>query len=211
MIVFLFILLTISVLFIAIISTANIKIIIQNIRVENIDSALKILNLLIYEKDDKLKLNFLDYLSFGLKIKILIFSKIPILSIKLDNIKIKKLMLKQIKKEIKKNKDIKEDKKKAKEISKKIVPILNLQKTNLNIKLGTEDAAFTAIVSSIVSIFITIALSYVADVKQYKNYNYKITPIYLNENVFFLQFSCIITSKILHIIKVMCKKKEEKI
>ena len=86
-----------------------------------------------------------------------------------------------------------------------------MQKTNLRIELGTEDAAFTAIASSIVSIFITIALSYVADVKEYKNYNYKITPIYLNENVFFLQFSCIITSKILHIIKVMCKKKEEKI
>lgn len=211
MIVFLFILLIILVLFLAIISTANIKIIIQDIRVENIDSALKILKILIYEKDDKLKLDFLDYLSFGLKIKLLIFSKIPILSIKLDNIKIKKLMLKQIEKEIKKNKDIREDKKKAKELSKKIVPVFNLQKTNLNIKLGTEDAAFTAIVSSIVSIFITIALSYVADVKKYKNYNYKITPIYLNENVFFLQFSCIITSKILHIIKVMCKKKEEKI
>ena len=211
MIVFLFILLTISVLFIAIISTANIKIIIQNIRVENIDSALKILNLLIYEKDDKLKLDFLDYLTFNLKIKLLIFSEIPIISIKLDNIKIKELILKQIEKEIKKNKDIKEDKKKAKEISKKLVPALNLKKTNLNIKLGTEDAALTAIVSSIVSIFIAIALSHVADVKKYKNYNYKITPIYLNENVFFLQFSCIITSKILHIIKVMCKKKEDKI
>lgn len=211
MIVFLFILLIILALFIAVISTANIKIIIQNIRIENIDFALKILNILIYEKDDKLKLNFLDYLNFTLKIKLLIFSKIPILSIKLDNIKIKKLLLKQIEKEIRKHKDILEDKKKAKEISKKIVPILNLQKTNLRIELGTEDAAFTAIVSSIVSIFITIALSYVADVKKYKNYNYKITPIYLNENVFFLQFSCIITSKILHIIKVMCKKKEEKI
>ena len=211
MIVFLFILLIILVLFIAIISTANIKIIIQNIRIENIDLALRILNILIYEKDDKLKLNFLDYLNFTLKIKLLIFSKVPILSIKLDNIKIKKLLLKQIEKEIRKHKDIREDKKKAKEISKKIVPILNLQKTNLNIELGTEDAAFTAIASSIVSIFIAIALSYVADVKKYKNYNYKITPIYLNENVFFLQFSCIITSKILHIIKVMCKKKEEKI
>ncbi len=211
MIVFLFILLIILVLFIAIISTANIKIIIQNIRIENIDSALRILNILIYEKDDKLKLNFLDYLNFTLKIKLLIFSKIPTLSIKLDNIKIKKLLLKQIEKEIRKHKDIVEDKKKAKELSKKIVPLFNLQKTNLRIELGTEDAAFTAIASSIVSIFITMALSYVADVKKYKNYNYKIIPIYLNENVFFLQFSCIITSKILHIIKVMCKKKEEKI
>ena len=211
MIVFLFILLTILVLFIAIISTANIKIIIQNIRIENIDLALKILNILIYEKDDKLKLNFLDYLTFNLKIKLLIFSKIPVLSIKLDNIKVKKLMLKQIEKEIKNNKNINEDKKKATEISKKLVPSLNFKKTKLNIKLGTEDAALTAIVSSIISIFIALTLSYVADVKKYKNYKYKITPIYLNENVFFLQFSCIITSKILHIIKVMCKKKEEKI
>ena len=166
MIVFLFILLIILVLFIAIISTANIKIIIQNIRIENIDSALRILNILIYEKDDKLKLNFLDYLNFTLKIKLLIFSKIPTLSIKLDNIKIKKLLLKQIEKEIRKHKDIVEDKKKAKELSKKIVPLFNLQKTNLRIELGTEDAAFTAIASSIVSIFITMALSYVADVKK---------------------------------------------
>ena len=208
MIVFLFILLIILVLFIAIISTANIKIIIQNIRIENIDSALRILNILIYEKDDKLKLNFLDYLNFTLKIKLLIFSKIPTLSIKLDNIKIKKLLIKKKEKEIRKHKDIVEDKKKAKELSKKIVPLFNLQKTNLRIELGTEDAAFTAIASSIVSIFITMALSYVADVKKYKNYNYKIIPIYLNENVFFLQFSCIITSKILHIIKVMCKKEK---
>ena len=92
-----------------------------------------------------------------------------------------------------------------KELSKKIVPLINLQKGNLNIELGTEDAAFTAIASSIVSIFIAVALPYVADVEKYKNYNYKITPIYLNKNVFFLQFSCIITIKLLHIFKVICK------
>ena len=153
----------------------------------------------------------MDYLSFGAKIKLLAFGKLPIISIKLDNYKIKNIMLKQIDKEIRKHKNIEEDKKKAKELSKKLVPALNFKKTNLNIKLGTEDAALTAIVSSIISIFIALTLSYVADVKKYKNYKYKITPIYLNENVFFLQFSCIITSKILHIIKVMCKKKEEKI
>ena len=100
----------------------------------------------------------------------------------------------------------KEEVEKAKELSKKIVPLLNLQKGNLELELGTEDAAFTAIASSIVSIFIAVALPYVADVEKYKNYNYKITPIYLNKNVFFLQFSCIITIKLLHIIKVMCKK-----
>ena len=208
MIVFLFILLIIIVLLVMILTTSKLKIIIKDIKIENIDDAIKILNILIYEKDDKLKLEFLNYLKFKLKIKILAFEKIPILSIKLDNIKIKKIMIKQYDKEIKKHKDIEADKKKAREISKKLIPIFNLKKSNLNIHLGTEDAAFTAIASSIVSIFIAIALPYVADVEKYKNYNYKITPIYLNKNVFFLQFSCIITSKILHIIKVMCKKEK---
>lgn len=205
MIVFLFSLLIILVLLIAILTTANIKVVIKNINIENIEDAIKILDILLYEKDDKLKLNFLDYLNFSIKLKILVFEKLPILSIKLDNNKIKNIMLKQIDKEIKKHKNIEEDKQKAKELSKKIVPLLNLQKSNLELELGTEDAAFTAIASSIVSIFIAVALPYVADVEKYKNYNYKITPIYLNKNVFFLQFSCIITIKLLHIFKAVCK------
>ena len=205
MIVFLFSLLIILVLLIAILTTANIKVVIKNINIENIEDAIKILDILLYEKDDKLKLNFLDYLNFSIKLKILAFEKLPILSIKLDNNKIKNIMLKQIDKEIKKHKNIEEDKQKAKELSKKIVPLLNLQKSNLELELGTEDAAFTAIASSIVSIFIAVALPYVADVEKYKNYNYKITPIYLNKNVFFLQFSCIITIKLLHIFKAVCK------
>ena len=210
MIVFLFTLLIILVLLIAILTTASIKIVIKNVNIENIEDAIKILDILLYEKDDKLKLNFLDYLNFSIKLKILAFEKLPILSIKLDNNKIKNIMLKQIDKEIKKHKNIEEDKQRAKELSKKIVPLINLKKGNLNIELGTEDAAFTAIASSIVSIFIAVALSYVADVEKYKNYNYKITPIYLNKNVFFLQFSCIITIKLVHIINVICKKEESK-
>ena len=95
MIVFLFILLIIIVLLVIILTTSKLKIIIKDIKIENIDDAIKILNTLIYEKDDKLKLEFLNYLKFKLKIKILAFEKIPILSIKLDNIKIKKIMIKQ--------------------------------------------------------------------------------------------------------------------
>lgn len=200
MVVFLFLLLLIVVL-----ATASIKIAIKNINIKNLDDTIKILNILLYEKDDKLKLSFLDYLSFSIKIKLLAFEKIPILSIKLDNKKIKNILIKQIDKEIRKHKNIEEDKQKAKKLSKKIVPLLNLQKGNLELELGTENPAFTAIASSIVSIFIAIALPYVADVKKSKNYNYKITPIYLNKNVFFLQFSCILNIKLLQIFKAICK------
>lgn len=200
MVVFLFLLLLIVVL-----ATASIKIAIKNINIKNLDDTIKILNILLYEKDDKLKLSFLDYLSFSIKIKLLAFKKLPILSIKLDNKKIKNILIKQIDKEIRKHKNIEEDKQKAKKLSKKIVPLLNLQKGNLELELGTENPAFTAIASSIVSIFIAIALPYVADVKKSKNYNYKITPIYLNKNVFFLQFSCILNIKLLQIFKAICK------
>ena len=69
MIVFLFTLLIILVLLIAILTTARIKIVIKNVNIENIEDAIKILDILLYEKDDKLKLNFLDYLSFSIKLK----------------------------------------------------------------------------------------------------------------------------------------------
>lgn len=70
---FSFILLIIIVLLVMILTTSKLKIIIKDIKIENIDDAIKILNILIYEKDDKLKLEFLNYLKFKLKIKILAF------------------------------------------------------------------------------------------------------------------------------------------
>ena len=208
MIVFLFISLIVISLFITILTTAKLKIVIKKIEIKNLDDAIKMLNILIYEKNDIAKLNFLDYLKFDIKIKVIIFEKLPILIIKLDNNKLKNIMKNQYTREIKKHKDIEKEKKKAKEISKKLVRVLTLKKSNLDIHLGTEDAAFTAIISSLASILISIILPYIVDIKKYKYHNYKITPIYLNKNVFFLQFSCIITSKILHIIKVMCKNKQ---
>ena len=79
--------------------------------------------------------------------------------------------------------------------------------------LGTDNAAFTALASSIINMTIAIILPYVTDVNssnKLDNYYYKVNPIYLNKNVFFLQFSCIITVKLVHIINVICKKEEKK-
>ena len=75
--------------------------------------------------------------------------------------------------------------------------------------LGTDNAAFTAIASSIINILIGIFLPYVAN-NELENYHYKVEPVYLDKNVFFLQFSCIITIKLVHIINVICKKEENK-
>ena len=208
MIVFLWILLC-SILISLILSTASLKLIVKDIRIENIDSAVSILKILLCENEDRLKLEFLDYIRLKISLKLTIFNGIQIFSLNFDEKRLKKIMLKQLEKEIKNNKDIKEDKKKAKEISKKIIPELYFRKSKLQIEIGTDDAAVTAIMTSVISIIIAIVLPYITDLKNYKNYYYKVTPIYLKQNVFFLQFSCIITSRLIHIIKIMCSKKNK--
>ncbi len=209
MIVFLYVI-AIFALITIILLLSNIKIILKNMCIRNSNDALFIINILLKENDDIKKLNVLDYILFDLKLQIRFLNKIPIFSFNLDNYKAKKILLKQYYKEIKKNKDIEQDKKKMQEFSKKLIRKFTLEKTNFNMSIGTEDAAFTAITSSIINIAISLTLPYVADMRNLKNYHYKVSPIYLNKNVFFLQFSCIITIKLVHIINVICKKEESK-
>ena len=212
MIVFLYILLILVILFI-ILSLSNITIKICNMTIDDIKNVEDIIKILLKEKNERNKINVLNYISFELKIQIKFLNKIPIFYLKLNNEKIKRLLLKQYDKEVRKNKDIEQDKKKAKAFSKKILPNLILENTNLYMTLGTDNAAFTALASSIINMTIAIILPYVTDVNssnKLDNYYYKVNPIYLNKNVFFLQFSCIITVKLVHIINVICKKEEKK-
>lgn len=212
MIVFLYILLILVILFI-ILSLSNITIKVCNMTIDDIKNVEDIIKILLKEKNERNKINVLNYISFELKVQIKFLNKIPIFYLKLNNEKLKRLLLKQYDKEIRKNKDIEQDKKKAKAFSKKILPNLILENTNLYMTLGTDNAAFTALASSIINMTIAIILPYVTDVNssnQLDNYYYKVNPIYLNKNVFFLQFSCIITVKLVHIINVICKKEEKK-
>ena len=212
MIVFLYILLILVILFI-ILSLSNITIKICNMTIDDIKNVEDIIKILLKEKNERNKINVLNYILFELKVQIKFLNKIPIFYLKLNNEKLKRLLLKQYDKEIRKNKDIEQDKKKAKAFSKKILPNLILENTNLYMTLGTDNAAFTALASSIINMTIAIILPYVTDVNssnQLDNYYYKVNPIYLNKNVFFLQFSCIITVKLVHIINVICKKEEKK-
>ena len=212
MIVFLYILLILVILFI-ILSLSNITIKVCNMTIDDIKNVEDIIKILLKEKNERNKINVLNYISFELKVQIKFLNKIPIFYLKLNNEKLKRLLLKQYDKEIRKNKDIEQDKKKAKAFSKKILPNLILENTNLYMILGTDNAAFTALASSIINMTIAIILPYVTDVNssnQLDNYYYKVNPIYLNKNVFFLQFSCIITVKLVHIINVICKKEEKK-
>ena len=164
---------------------SSIEIDVKNITIEDSVKAYNILKILLKEKDDEKKLDVLDNVKCNIKLKVKFMNKIPIISVRADNLKIKNLLLKQYKNEIKKNKDIQKDKEKAKKTIRKIIPQIYLKGSMLNLELGTDDAALTAITSSVISIIISIALPYVSDLKEIQNYYYKITPIYLNKNVFF--------------------------
>lgn len=189
---------------------SSIEIDIHDIVIDNHDSAKKIVEIFLKDKEYKKRLEILNYIEFKIKIKIAVFDTINIFSIKINNYKMKEILAKQYDKEMKKTKrEIEKDKNKIKKISKRLIPNIILKQSDFNMKLGTEDAAFTAIASSIANIVISIALPYVTDINKIQNINYEVKPIYLNKNVFFLQFSGIISLKLVHIMKVICQKEEK--
>ena len=82
---------------------------------------------------------------------------------------------------------------------------------NLNIALGTEDAAITAFIIPIISTFIAMFLS--KRVQRYNNnQKFSIQPVYINQNLINIEFSGIFQIKMIHIINTICivKRKGDK-
>ena len=117
MVVFLYALLLIFIIIfcmLIILTLSSLEIDVKDITIENSKNAYNILEILLKEKNDEKKLDVLDNIKCNIKLKVKFMNKIPIISVKIDNMKIKELLLKQYRNEIKKNKDIQKDKEKAK-------------------------------------------------------------------------------------------------
>lgn len=163
----------------------------------------------------KLEINNLEFNSkknnhlnkkYKIIIKFCIFYKIPIMKIEITNTKIKKLL---------KNKKILEkiNKEKAKIIENKndidvkaIKEIRNIkfkvQKINLDILIGVEDASLTAIMVPIISTIISIFFR--SKVRKINKDNlFLVKPLYNNENIINIKLTSIITIKLIHIINTM--------
>lgn len=170
-------------------------------------------------KDLKFSLQNKEHLNKNYKIEIVIytFKFIPILKFKitnkkikdaLNNEKIKKMINNQKTNIIENRKDI--DVKAIKKIKNIKIEIDTI---DLNISLGTEDAAMTAFIIPVISTFIALFLS-----QRIKKYNDKqvflIKPIYINQNLINIEFSGIFKIKMIHIINTICilskKKKGDK-
>ena len=158
-----------------------------------------------------------EHLNKNYKIEIIIytFNFIPILKLKITNKKINKaLSNEKIRKAIKeqKTKIIENRKNIDIEAIKEIKNIkMEIKKMNLNIALGTEDAAITAFIIPIISTFIAMFLS--KRVQRYNNnQKFSIQPVYINQNLINIEFSGIFQIKMIHIINTICivKRKGDK-
>ena len=144
---------------------------------------------------------------YQIKIVIYTLGFIPILKIKLNNQKIKKIINNQKIKEKIKQQETKIIENKA-NIDKELITSLKNIKTevkeiNLKIRIGTENASLTAFTIPVISTFIAIFLS-----KQIKKYNDKqvflVEPVYLDKNLLNIEISSIFQIKMIHIINTIC-------
>ena len=167
----------------------------------------------------KISTNEKPHLNKKYQIKIVIYTLgfIPILKIKLNNQKIKKIINNQKIKEKIKQQETKIIENKA-NIDKELITSLKNIKTevkeiNLKIRIGTENASLTAFTIPVISTFIAMFLS-----KQIKKYNDKqvflVEPVYLDKNLLNIEISSIFQIKMIHIINTICivnkKRRDDK-
>ena len=138
---------------------------------------------------------------YKIAIRWYILSKIPIMKFninktKMEKIKIKekirnidfKILEEQGKIDVKKLKTLKELKMKIKSV-------------NLNLEIGTENAALTSILVPVISTVIAIVLR--KKVRKYENQIFIINSVYLNQNLLNISLSGIFEIKINHIINMI--------
>lgn len=174
----------------------------------------------------KINVNKFNYLSINPKnrktdyniiIQLIILKKFPIFEIKFNKnniIKIEKIKRKIKNKfetfdftEIEKDKEIK---KKILEIIKKLK--IDIDKINLNIEIGTENAVLTSFIIPVVATLLTYILknNIKNNVIKSEENKFKIKPIYYNQNLLNILFSGIFEIEMIHIINIIyiLRKKE---
>ena len=142
-------------------------------------------------------------------LKLYILGKIPILKINITKTKLEK---QKIKEKIEKidMKAIQDKVKVDKNFFKAIKKInLKIEKFNLNMEIGTENATLTSVIVPAISTIIAIYLR--KKIKNYENQTFIIQPVYQNQNLINIYISGIFEIKMIHIIDMlyMLNKKGE--
>lgn len=141
--------------------------------------------------------------NYKIVIKLCVFRRIPILKVTITKLKLDKLILK-LKGKIKNiEMELLSNTSQIDKNSIKAMKKINLmiKRINLNIELGTENAGFTAILIPLFSTLISMVFR-----KKVENYNkhvFRISPIYINQNLINIMISGIFEIKTIHIINII--------
>ncbi len=134
-------------------------------------------------------------------IKLCILKKIPILKVNITKTKLEKMKIKEKIKNIDfkiiQNKN-KFDKNAIKAIKKSNI---NINKINLKLEIGTENATLTSVIVPAISTILAILLS--KKIENPKNQLFIIQPVYINQNLINIVFSGIFEMKMIHIINII--------
>lgn len=159
--------------------------------------------------DIKISSNKKEHIDKNYEIKFIIYTlkKIPIFKLTINNKKIKKIMEnKKIMSKIKEQetKIIENRKNIDKETIKALKNIkIQVEKINLKILIGTENASLTAFIVPVISTIIAITLR--EQIKKYnENQKFLIQPIYINQNLINIECSGIFEIEMIHIINTIC-------
>ncbi len=146
-------------------------------------------------KEEKLNKNYAIILSLYLG------NKIKWISIHLNDKKLRKAYSKMQLEKIDLKKLEKDFRWEDLKIVKKLQPKISYLK--LDMQIGLESPVLTAFTVTTLSSIISIFLPYVATSGKKEQYEYVITPIYQNRNLYKIEFNCIIQVKMVHIINVI--------
>ncbi len=154
---------------------------------------------------DKKYAGISEHTDFILKLKFCFLRKIPIINFKISDEGIARFLKKQIRKN-KLKKEEKEIKKYAIEDKKQIendIPDINIEKLQLLMNIGTDNASFTALSTTAITILISILMPFLVDKVEKENYYYEINPIYSGKSVFNINASLVLSIPAIDIIKLI--------
>ena len=202
MVVFIICIILLIIILITIITiTSSIKLKLTDFKIEDYKDLKEIVKLI----KDKEYIRIFNYLDFILTLELCALKKIPILKFQVSDDQIAGFLRKQIRKH-KLKKEEREVEQFAQEDKKEIeqdLPDIDLESLNLSINLGTEDASITALLTSIVSILISVAIPFGANKINSKKYNYEITPIYLDRPIFNIDASLVLSMPTTDVVKLI--------
>ena len=164
------------------------------------------LNICIPKIEDRILNN-----NYKISISLKIFKKIKILKFDIRKTRLEKMEIKNKTQELQ-QKLIKNQNKFDIEFLKILKDLkIQIDKLDLEINVGIEDAAITSYLVGIISIILALLLK--NQIKDYNKQKFIINPIYINKNLLNIRLDCIFEIEMIHIIYIiyiLLKKGREK-